>query len=593
MNAKSDIIKWIVCNFWNTLRKQELSMRQLYNQSALDKISSQNRLDKMIRIVPPSAWVSIIGAAVIIICLFVWGFNGSIPTKENAKGVYMNEEGLYGQYSGTSGILIDLNVKAGDTVEEGTPIGTIASDEYFKLSQLDERIAYVENITFESDFDTVTQDTKELAEIKREANKPDAEAEAIETNLNIKKQRLASVQKEAETKKAEMLAYKQTYYATLALDDPTAELKYNEKSQDFETSRSVFESAKNAYLSAEEEYYQQKKDFNARYKHFDYDNASEEEQAAYDAAKADLKALADEAEDYNILMEDAEDEYDNANNNLDAARSDYLGKLSEAATIRIENSIAYNEYSELLNAYNTLLSEYKALSEEISELEVQLVVSRFNELADYDSYSQQFDNQKAAVLSLLANERSTCINEIQKETIEANVTGTIYRIDAEVGAGIAKGEKVVTIFPKDGWEESCVNSYVPYDKVAEIEVGQEVHINPTGMNPNEYGYIYGHVTHINDYVESEQSMMEKINSEDLIRQFTAEGAVTEVRIALEEDPDSKSGYRWSNERGDEKGIKIGDKIEAVFITDTKRPVDVLIPYVKDKLEFKEKKDDTV
>lgn len=504
-------------------------MRQLYDQATLDRISSQNKLDKMVRIVTPSAWISILGAAAIVGCLVVWGLKGSIPTKENGSGVYMNKEGLYGQYTNISGTLLELKVGAGDMVQKGDVLGMITSDEYFKLEQLDERIAGVENITFDSEFDVVTQDTKELAEIKREANKPNTEIQSIETNLDIKKQRFESLSTEVDSKKAEMLSYKQKYYETLALDDPTAELKYNESSQDLETNRSVFESMRNNYLSSEEDFYQQKKQFNAKYRHFDYDAASEEEQRQYDAEYEALQAAADTAEDYNYIMEDAQARYNSANEDLETARTDYLTQLGEAAKTKVENSIAYNEYSELLTAYNTLLSEYKTLSSEISELEIRLVVSRAQELADLDSYSNQFDNQKAAILSSLEADRQTCINEIRKESITANISGMIYRIDAEVGAGVTKGEKLVTIFPAGGKEQACVLCYVPYEKIPELEPGQAVHITPSGMNPNEYGYIFGTIVSINNFIESEESMMEKLNNQDLIRQMTAEGPVVAVQ----------------------------------------------------------------
>ena len=91
-------------------------MKDLYNKSALDNISSQSQLDKMVKIVSPGLWVSIVGAILIVAGLLVWGFKGSVPTSVTATGLYANEEGLYGQYANASGFLLELNVKPNQAV---------------------------------------------------------------------------------------------------------------------------------------------------------------------------------------------------------------------------------------------------------------------------------------------------------------------------------------------------------------------------------------------------------------------------------------------------------------------------------------------
>lgn len=567
-------------------------MNQLYNKSALDKVSAQNQLDKMVHLVPASIWVSILGAVLIITGLLIWAFKGSIPTSLEGVGIYMKEEGLKGQYANTSGMLLNINVKPGDYVKQGDEIATIVDNEYFDLSQIDERIAYVENMTFESDLDAITSDTEELAEIKRKANTPDSSEHSNQASLDMKRDKLTQLAGDIEDKRAEMLKYKETYYSTLALDDPVSEMKYNESESDYQTSRSAYETAKNSYLSSQDNYYEKKKKFDAQYRHFDYENATEEQQRVYDTDLADLQAVADEAEDFTILLEDAEENYDTANINLDAARENYLEKLNEASGFSVENTIAHNEYSELLNAYNTLLSEYRNLNNEIGELEINLIVSKFDKLNEYDGYCRQFDNQKNVVLSRLEKERESVLNDITKDTVYASNDGKIYRIDAEIGSAINKGDKLVSIFPDTEEDEISVMCYVPYTQITELSHGQEIHVTPTGLNSNEYGYAFGKIVKVSKYLESNQSMMNTLNNENLIKQLTEQGAVGVVQCSLDKDNDSKSGYLWSNPKGDKKGLTLGDMVNVVFITDTKRPIDVFIPYLKDKLDFEKDKEDT-
>lgn len=565
-------------------------MKNLYNKSALDNISSQSQLDKMVKIVSPGLWVSIVGAVLIITGLLVWGFKGSVPTSVTATGLYANEEGLYGQYANASGFLLELNVKPNQAVKKGDVLAVIAEDEEFRLDQIDKRIAYVENMTFESDFDSVTADTEELAEIKRKANMVNSDTQSTQASLDVKKQKLEELAADVDARREDMVRYKETYYATLALNNPDSELRYNEKEQDYENSRSLYENAKNSYLSSEENYYQQKKEFDAKYRHFVYEDATEAEQRAYDTDLANLQSVADIAEDYNILFEDAENEYDDANTNLDSAREEYMQKLNEASGLSVENSIAYNEYSELLNSYNTLLSEYKALNDEIGELEIRLIVSQFNDLRDYDAYNKQFENAKSAILSKLSVERENCLNDLVKDTVRASGDGFIYRIDVEKGAGINKGDKILTIYPQQSWADDTVSVYVAYTDSHTIDIGQEVHITPAGLNSNEYGYMYGTVRDWASYVESKETMMNSFNSLDLANQLTTDkGTVMRIEVELVKDPKTKSGYKWSTQKGGEEYLYNGDLVNCVIITDEKRPIDLFIPYLKDKLEFKDVK----
>ena len=47
----------------------------------------------------------------------------------------------------------------------------------------------------------------------------------------------------------------------------------------------------------------------------------------------------------------------------------------------------------------------------------------------------------------------------------------------------------------------------------------------------------------------------------------------------------RSGYRWSSNRGSEIELSQGTMIDATVITEEKRPIDLLIPYIRHKLDF--------
>ena len=64
-------------------------MRGAYNKEALNRIAAQDKLDKMIVLVSPVAWISIIGAFLIILGLLLWGFFGKLPSTVETSGIYI------------------------------------------------------------------------------------------------------------------------------------------------------------------------------------------------------------------------------------------------------------------------------------------------------------------------------------------------------------------------------------------------------------------------------------------------------------------------------------------------------------------------
>ena len=83
----------------------------MYNRNALNRIATRDQLDRAIVLISPSLWISIIGALLIIAGLCVWGFQGKLPTSIDTSGIYL--------------------------------------DELKRIKDLDTRIGYVEDITFE------------------------------------------------------------------------------------------------------------------------------------------------------------------------------------------------------------------------------------------------------------------------------------------------------------------------------------------------------------------------------------------------------------------------------------------------------------
>lgn len=567
-------------------------MKGAYNKEALNRVAAQDKLDRMIILVSPAAWISIIGAFAIILGLLIWGNFGSLPTKVDTNGIYLNAEGAGYIYSQTEGFVVSVNINDEDFVHVGDVVATIGDEEdIFKIKQLDTRIQYVENMTFDSEMDVVTTDTENMAQIKLSAQNADKDAVSAKAELELKKEKLPEAKAVAEEKEAQMLEYKQQFFATLSITDQEPQLKYNEANTDYETYYSRYESAKNNYISLQEAYYSAKEAFDARYYNFDALEHTEEERNAYDAGLADLEAKEAAANDARVFMEREEENVRSANTSLDAARKSYLEYVNGLSATTAQNTIASTEYSEVLQDYYNAKAAYKSLKDEIDELELKSVLAEGEGELDAENYEQQFNNEKSAVLIDLKAQREALLNKAAKGEIKSTVDGKVYDIAISEGQAISEGGRVASLLSGDLSNDQAI-CYVKLADAFKLQPGMKAYVYPSTVDKQEYGHIEGVVDTISSHVASEEDLKMQIASDEVIRDIEKEGSVVEVRCRLERDPMTASGYTWSTKKGKDIKLSTGTLVSATIITENKKPIELLIPYLKNKLDFVEEEDET-
>ena len=103
---------------------------KLFRKVALDRLSSPEQLDTLMRVITPKAWLALAPLVVMIAGAAVWGWFGSLPDKILAKKcLLINSTGLADVSSGSAGRITDFMVKVGDTIEIGREIARIAQPE--------------------------------------------------------------------------------------------------------------------------------------------------------------------------------------------------------------------------------------------------------------------------------------------------------------------------------------------------------------------------------------------------------------------------------------------------------------------------------
>ena len=91
-------------------------MAELYRKSALERISSPDQLDTMLKISSPISWLALVGAALIVVVTIIWAFIGRIPMTVTATGIVTSPDGTNAVYSNTAGTVTNVFVARGDKV---------------------------------------------------------------------------------------------------------------------------------------------------------------------------------------------------------------------------------------------------------------------------------------------------------------------------------------------------------------------------------------------------------------------------------------------------------------------------------------------
>lgn len=129
-------------------------MEQLFRQDVMDRLNSPERLDELLRITSPRGWIALLSLALVILTALAWGIYGTISTKVEGSGIFIDPEGVHPVISLGSGRLSSIRVKVGDIVEVGQLVATMTNPDVQKqldnqkimLSALEKEYAQEKNL---------------------------------------------------------------------------------------------------------------------------------------------------------------------------------------------------------------------------------------------------------------------------------------------------------------------------------------------------------------------------------------------------------------------------------------------------------------
>lgn len=98
----------------------------LLRKASVEKLSSPEQLDQMMRVTSPMGWVSVVAIGAIIVAAIVWSVTFPMPVKVDGRGFMVRGEAVREVQILAGGTVLSVEVKTGDVIESGTVVARLS-----------------------------------------------------------------------------------------------------------------------------------------------------------------------------------------------------------------------------------------------------------------------------------------------------------------------------------------------------------------------------------------------------------------------------------------------------------------------------------
>lgn len=166
-------------------------------------------------------------------------------------------------------------------------------------------------------------------------------------------------------------------------------------------------------------------------------------------------------------------------------------------------------------------------------------------------------------------------------TVYSDQVGTVSALTVKMDDTFTPGKDVIRVAPVSQAPQMVV-CYVPLAQAKRLERGMEVNITLDALDSNSYGHMVARVVNIDAYPTPREGITSVTGADNYLESaFTKDGAVVAVACELLPDPQTASGYYWSNAKGSSVQVQNGSLVTAKIVTDEVAPITKLFSKLRD------------
>jgi HlyD family secretion protein len=232
----------------------------------------------------------------------------------------------------------------------------------------------------------------------------------------------------------------------------------------------------------------------------------------------------------------------------------------------------------------TLVASEQRLNEAQARLDssrLELKGLDLSRLEAEQQVNQQIEVRESQIrdLELELRERQARLGESAR--VVSQRAGRVIELLVDRGDVVSSGTALLSLeIPS---EDLVAVLFVPASAGKKVQPGMQARITPSTVKREEYGFIEGQVISAAEFPSTERGMVRQLGNEALVRKLMAEGPPIQVNVALEEDPKTPTGYRWSSSTGPSLRISSGTPAAGSVIVRRERPIALVLPTMREKL----------
>jgi len=103
---------------------------------------------------------------------------------------------------------------------------------------------------------------------------------------------------------------------------------------------------------------------------------------------------------------------------------------------------------------------------------------------------------------------------------------------------------------------------------------------PATVKREEFGFISGRVLSVAEMPATQEGMQSRLKNQKLVQSLSSAGAPFELIVALDADPATPSGFRWSSSHGPDENLSAGSLCAAEIVTREETVFKLLVPSLR-------------
>lgn len=192
---------------------------------------------------------------------------------------------------------------------------------------------------------------------------------------------------------------------------------------------------------------------------------------------------------------------------------------------------------------------------------------------------QQGDAEKEIGIQDLERNVHEIENQLQiAENVVSPYGGEVLEVKVSPGATVTMGDPILSMQPDV--QDLQVLIFLPAAQAKDVHAGMDAKISPSSVKPEEFGFIRGRVVYVSDFPDTPAELMRNFQNEVLVKALTNDGPVTELRVEMQKNPTTPSGYDWSSAKGPALKLSGGTLCTAEVITRWQKPMTLVFPAVR-------------